>query len=716
MMKQQLPRKFTLQQDQQDCGVSCLRNILHYYKAEVSLEKLREFSGTGPQGTTLLGLHQAATQTGFKALGAEAGGMPDLLEVQHPCILPVTINGSLLHYVVYYPQPNTNFILIGDPAIGLIKISTEQLEKIWVTKTVLLLEPGEKLARWQRQRQNKASWLWRMLKEDVHLLYAAAVLGVICCVLNLSTAIFSQRLIDHILPGRRRTELIAGLVVLGLLLIIKSLLSRVRQFLLIRQGYGFNTRLTGSFYLSMLHLDKFFFDNRKTGDLIARLNDTLRIQQAASYILGEMSIQVLVLLATLATLFIYSWPIGVFCLLMLPVVFGIVKYFEKPIIREQRTAMIGQARNESNYVDSIRGIATIKAMNREGLFAGIARDIFGAFQASVWQLGKIRVRFTTVLEITTALFGLTIIAWAALDTLNGQLRIGQMIAILQLSGMLMQTAVLAALTNLQMQEAAVALDRMYEFMILEPEYDAGASSGPSTGQSAGLTNPGPSLFRRLSVQQVGFRHPGKRLLLKNISLEVEKGEIIAVTGDSGQGKSTLLQILQKFYPGEGGVMRVNDQDLRDIDTVKWRSLIGVVPQDIAIFSGSLLANICLDLSPEHADRVLLFCKALGFDRYFSAFPQGYATILGEGGVALSGGQRQLLALARCLYAGPQLILLDEPTAAMDAATEQFVIGVLQKFRQRAGILVISHKDALTAVADRVYRLDNGVTSGYHRTA
>jgi ATP-binding cassette subfamily B protein len=368
--------------------------------------------------------------------------------------------------------------------------------------------------------------------------------------------------------------------------------------------------------------------------------------------------------------------------------------------------MIGQARNESNYVDSIRGIQTIKAMNREGLFAGIARDIFGAFQASVWQLGKIRVRFTTVLEITTALFGLTIIAWGAMDTLNGHLRIGQMIAILQLSGMLMQTAVLAALTNLQVQEAAVALDRMYEFMIQEPEYDAGA----------GLANTGPSQFRRLSVQQVGFRHPGKKLLLKNISLEVEKGEIIAITGDSGQGKSTLLQLLQKFYPGEGGMMRVNDQDLRSIDTVQWRRLIGVVPQDIAVFSGSLLANICLDLSPEHAEKVPLFCKALGFDRYFSAFPQGYATILGEGGVALSGGQRQLLALARCLYAGPQLILLDEPTAAMDTATEQFVIGVLQKFRQRAGILVISHKDALTAVADRVYRLDNGVTAGYHRTA
>ena len=706
-MKQKLPRKFVLQQDQHDCGVACLRNILGYYRAELSLEKLREWSGAGTQGTTLLGLHQAAGLAGFMAAGAQAGSISDLKEVEHPCILPVTINDSMLHYVVYYPESNTKNFLIGDPAIGLIRVEAPQLEKIWVTRAVLLLEPGEGLTRWQQQRRNQLSWLWQMLKEDVHLLYAAAVLGVICCVLNLSTAVFSQRLVDHILPGKRRTELFAGLAALGLLLIIKSLLSRVRQFLLIRQGYGFNTRLTSSFYRSVLHLDKFFFDNRKTGDLIARLNDTLRIQQAASYILGEMSIQCLVLTATLFLLFVYSWQIGVLCLLMLPVIFGIVKYFERWIIREQRSVMIAQARNESNYVDSIRGIHTIKVMNRESLFAGIAKDIFTAFQGSVWQLGRIRVRFTTVLEIATAVFGLTIIAWGAMDTLNGSLRIGQMIAILQLSGMLMQTAVLAALTNLQVQEAVVALDRMYEFTMQEPEYDTGAKTTP------------PPEFNKLSMQQVGFRFPGKKLLLRNISLDVEKGEIVAIAGESGQGKSTLLQLLQKFYPGEGGRMLLNDMDFRSVDTVRWRKLVGVVPQEIAVFSGSLLANICLDLSPEHAMKVPQFCKALGFDRYFEAFPQGYATILGEGGVALSGGQRQLLALARCLYADPQLVLLDEPTAAMDMATEHFVIGVLQDFRQRAGILVISHKDSFTAIADRVYLLDKGITTqvaSYHRTA
>ena len=739
-MKTNRPTSFKLQQDQYDCGVTCLRNILGYYHADISLEKLREWSGAGIQGTSLLGLHQAASQAGFTAEGARAGDISDLQEVQHPCILHVSLDGSLLHYVVYYPQQSSNRpatatdrFLIGDPAKGLVWLDPEELEKIWTSHNLLLLEPGQGLSQWQRQRQKKARWLWQTLKEDINLLYVALVIGIVCALLSLSTAVFSQRLVDQILPTRRAANLYTGLALLGGLLIMKSLFSFLRQHLLLRQGFQFNVRITGGFFRSVLYLNKSFFDHRKTGDLIARLNDTLRIQQATSYILGDMAIQFLMLLVTLSLLFAYAWPIALFCLLMLPVIYGIVKYFEKDILTGQRSVMIAHARNESNYVDSIRGIHTIKVMNRENLFAGVARDIFSSFQGSVWQLGKIRIRFGLLLEIVTALFLCTIIGWAALDVWNGTLRTGQMIAILQLAGLVMQTAIMVALTNLQVQESVVALDRMYEFTMVEPEYTpapdgpvldtpsnlpfrdqpgAGNSAVLPPGDNASLRDPSRedlSPFEKLSVQQLGFRFPGRKLLLKDLSLELQKGEIIALSGESGQGKSTLLQILQKFYPYEGGNVRYNEQEIASLDTAAWRKVIGVVPQDITLFSGTLLANISLDPAGENIDRLRLFCHQYGFDRYFEAFPQSYATMLGEGGVSLSGGQRQLLALARCLYAEPQLVLLDEPTSAMDALTEQFVITVLQKFRRQAGLLIISHKDSLTEIADRIYFLDKGTS-------
>ncbi|HVU58468.1 MAG TPA: peptidase domain-containing ABC transporter [Puia sp.] len=696
-MKKKEHPGFRLQHDQQDCGVACLRNILAFYNADISMEKLREWSGTGVQGATLLGLHQAAGQAGFKAEGARASSTDDLEEVAHPCILHVTIEGVGLHYVVFYRREEAGY-LIGDPARGLLHLQRDELEKIWTGYTLLLLEPGERLSQWQDHRKRKLRWLWLTLKEDMPFLYAALGLGVICAVLNLSTAVFSQRLVDKILPAGDRKGLFIGVALVGMLLVMKSLFSYLRQHLLIRQGYAFNIRITGGFFRSILFLSKSFFDHRKTGDLIARLNDTQRIQQAVAYILGEMSIQVLMLLTTLGFLFYYSWPIALFCLVMAPVIYGIVKYFEKDIVLGQRSVMLAHAHNESNYVDTIRGIHTVKVMNRESLFTGIAANFFLSLQTSVMQLGKIRIRFNVLLEVSTALFLLTIIGWAAMAVWQGSLHTGQMIAVLQLAGMLMQTIILVALTNLQVQEAAVALDRMYEFTILDPEHaSAGEPEVPSL----------PS-FERLSIRHVGFRWPGKRLLLKDISLELKKGEIVSLAGESGQGKSTLLQVLQKFYPYEGGPLLVNDRELDSLDIVAWRKVIGVVPQEIAVFSGTLLANICLDPDTDNIIKVKRFCHEYGFDKYFENFPQSYATLLGEGGVGLSGGQKQLLALARCLYARPQLLLLDEPTAAMDAHTEQFVIGVLEKYRSEAGILIISHKDSLTEISDRVYRIEQGI--------
>jgi len=648
---------FRLQQDQHDCGVACLRNILNYYQAEVSLEKLREWSGTGLQGASMLGLYQAASQAGFRARGARAGGVDDLRDIQHPCILHVNTDGGLLHYVVYYPSPapkkhgislmgRPSLLLIGDPAKGLVHLTADELEKIWAGQTLILLEPDDRLSQWQQQRKKKIRWLWETLKEDVHLLYVALALGAVCSLLNLSTAVFSQQLVDHILPGKRLPALYVGLGSLGLLLILKSVFAFLRQDLMIRQGYHFNLRITGRFFRSILYLDKSFFDHRQTGDLTARLGDTLRIQQAVSYILGDMAIQSLLMLVTLGLLFIYNWPIALGCLLMVPVIFGVVKYFEKDIMCGQRDVMMTHARNESNYVDTIRGISTIKVMNRQPLFISTAADFFQSFQGAILRLGRVRIRFSVLLEVVTALFMLSIIGWTSLKVLNGSIHIGGLIAILQLSGMLMQTVVAVALTNLQVQEAGVALDRLYEFTMLEPEFT------PPDPENAPPEEP----MRRLSIEKIGFRFPGRKLLLKEISLEIKCGEIVALAGESGQGKSTLLQVLQKFYPYEGGIVRYNEMELSAIDTWSWRQVIGVVPQEPAIFSGSLLANICLD---PRADlrRLEAFCEEYGFDHYFRQLPQSYATMLGEGGVALSGGQRQLLALARCLFGSPRLVLL-----------------------------------------------------------
>lgn len=221
MMKRKLPREFRLQQDPPDGGVVCLWNILNYYRVDLSTERLSEWSGCGRHGATLPGLHQAAEAAGFRARGMKAGYIADLREVPSPCILPVTMDGTTLHYVVFYPggrgrreagigggtgtgggtgigggtgtcwhvgtggrnhvkvgtrrrRPGDNRLLIGDPARGLVWMEAWQLEEIWPSQAVLLLEPGERLSRWRRQRNKKIGWVWQTLMRVVKMLIATA--------------------------------------------------------------------------------------------------------------------------------------------------------------------------------------------------------------------------------------------------------------------------------------------------------------------------------------------------------------------------------------------------------------------------------------------------------------------------------------------------------------------------------------------------------------
>ncbi|MDX2303876.1 MAG: ABC transporter ATP-binding protein [Microscillaceae bacterium] len=209
------------------------------------------------------------------------------------------------------------------------------------------------------------------------------------------------------------------------------------------------------------------------------------------------------------------------------------------------------------------------------------------------------------------------------------------------------------------------------------------------------------------IQQNKFIYGKRSQLLKNINLEIKKGELITLTGESGCGKSTILQIMMRFYTPESGEILWNGQNSREIPLKDWRKSIGYVPQNIKIFQATLLENICLKNTQEEAQKVIYFCQQHGFDKYFHSLPQSYLTIIGENGVHLSGGQTQLLALSRVLYHKPQLLLLDEATSAMDTHTENFVIQLLQSLQKETAIVWVSHKPEIANLGKRIYHINAG---------
>jgi ATP-binding cassette subfamily B protein len=277
------------------------------------------------------------------------------------------------------------------------------------------------------------------------------------------------------------------------------------------------------------------------------------------------------------------------------------------------------------------------------------------------------------------------------------LTIGEFAAIISISANILPAMSNIAFFNIRLSGAKVAFNRMYAFIGITPEHNHAAE--PDKAKDL--------LFQELSVNSIYFGFPGRKQLIKDFSLVIKKSEITILMGESGCGKTTFLNVLQKLYLPERGMVHFNGTPLENIKTTQWRNILGVIPQEISLFNGNLFDNI--HLSALHGDYqdIYKFCVNVGFDPYFKSFPNGYSTLVGEEGINLSGGQKQLIAMARALYKKPKLLLLDEPTSSMDRNTENFIINLIQSLRKEMGILIITHRNNLARLGDRIYIMENG---------
>ena len=696
-------KTFVLQHEQRDCGVACLLSIIKYYGGNNNIDNLRKLSGTNITGTTLLGLYQAAIQTGFDAQGCEAN-MEALIKHNSPVILHVILENNFQHYIVCYENYKNDkgetIFVIGDPGVGITNISVDKLQQIWKTKACLTLIPNKNFIKAEQTKNEKIKWFKKLLKEDVTLLSASVFIGVAIAVLGLVMAIFSQKLIDDILPKKNFTKLYLGISLVFALLLIKEFFSYIRQFLLLTQSKEFNIRIIDFFYNHILMLPKQFFDTRKIGELTARLNDTQRIQRVISQIIGNVIIDSLISIASFAFIFIYSWKIGIFAIITLPFYFILIFSKNKKILTGQRQIMSNYALAESNYISTIQGIEPIKNYNKQNLFAKSNKSIYQNFQNSIFSLGKVQINLSLLANIFGVSFLISVLFYTSHQVLNNNLKTGELIAIIGICGSLLPSIANLALIAIPINEAKIAFDRMFEFTSINPE--------------TSIKNNEISIFESLKVENLSFRFAGRNRILNDVSFEISKGEIIAIVGENGCGKSTLTQIIQKHYAQETGNIYINKNlSLLDISNESWRNIIGVVPQNIHIFNGTVIENIAFDDASTKPQEVIQFLNKFGFINFINQLPQSFVTLIGEEGINLSGGQKQIITLARALYHKPQLLILDEATASMDKQTEDFTIKLLNNIKKETGIIFITHKlNILNKFCDKIYILENGKINNF----
>lgn len=247
------------------------------------------------------------------------------------------------------------------------------------------------------------------------------------------------------------------------------------------------------------------------------------------------------------------------------------------------------------------------------------------------------------------------------------------------------------LFNTQLKEAAVAFQRLDEIWC-----------GPIEDKTCGVT-PNAEV-EVIEICQLQFGHPGRSVLFSDLSFKLNRNEITVLSGNSGSGKSSLLNLVQKVHQEYGGRVLVNQHELAAWSITHWRKQLGLVPQQVKLFDLPLAQNISLDPSQIHSSHVETFCKKMGFDQHLGCLSKHLETPVGGNGLLLSGGEAQLIAWARALYRRPQVLLLDEATTFLDREKKAFALNLLQRIKHKTIILMVSHDPQVLAQADQVISL------------
>ncbi|MCV6628672.1 MAG: ABC transporter transmembrane domain-containing protein [Flavobacteriaceae bacterium] len=669
------------QHDQKDCGCACLRMALKYYGGDTNLEFLKEISGTNTRGTSILGLIQASKKIGLLAEAFKAS-IPEIKSIAKPYILHVE-KGDFFHYVLCFGFDNKKKrFIIADPAVGLQMYSENELLKIWTHGYVLILRKNPKTQLARTTKRKSFNWVLEMIKADSSYYIAAVFLGIVLALLNMTSLIITEKLIDIVLPSRNLVLLYKTIIIWIFLLLITILLSYLRSLILIKQAQIFNVRVFRYFFQRLLNKPISFFESKKKGDMIARLNDTERIQKNIKTIIADSLIEIFTILIAFIFLFHYSPMVALIGLLSIPVFYLCTSLFNTKIKKLQQKMFISYAATESNYIDTIDGIETIKVYKKEKNHFEKNYFSYSSLQKSIFNLVKYDIQQASILDLYSILISSSASTYALFLVFNQEIKVGDLIAILALINMITSAVLNTVQLNFEVFESKIAIDRMFDFSQRSDECYNDKEQIKSI-----------QCINSITIENLAFSYPGQNNLIECANLKLTKGNITFLQGKSGSGKSTLSRLLLKFYQPKKGKITINHNTaLKDLNTSFWLDQIAYVPQNIKIFNHSILYNIALDENISEYE-IIQFCEnSLKLRGFFHNFQDSYWTVLGEEGVTPSGGEKQIISIARAIFSKPKVLILDEATSSMDKEIQNKIMNLLNQLKNEILILFITHNE------------------------
>lgn len=701
--------------DTTDCGAACIATVCKQYGLQVSIAKIREYSGTDRQGTNVYGVVKALEEMGFTAKAVKGDKKSIFTDFPLPCIAHVIVQGNMMHYVVIH-KITSKYILISDPAKGLVKLTHEEFfgpdtfdentrNDFYKWSGILVItRPSNDFKKGNKSNSIMKQYM-ELIKPQKKIFLIILLASLIYNALGIGAAYYFQALVDYILPNTLMKTLSVISIGIILLNIFKVILEAFRTQLLIYLSQRLDISLLLGYYRHVIELPMNFFGTRKVGEIVSRFNDASKVRETISS--GTLSIIMDTIMVIGGGTLLYYQSNEMFGVTMVMVVLYviIVLCFNKIYDRVNREQMEDNAQLVSYLVESLNGIQTVKVNNAEHKVNVKTESKFVKSLRSVFNLSFV-TNIQNSLKSFVQLIGEVVLLWVGgINVIKGNITIGQLITFNTLVIYFLDPV--KNLIDLQpkIQTAKVAADRLNEIMELDVEKLEIENKKLKPA----------SIYGDIEFKNVDFRYGKRKLVLKDVNLKIQKGSKVAFVGESGSGKTTLSKLLLHLYIPEKGSISIGGNNIDDIQIETLRDRISYISQETFLFSGSILENLTLGSESVTLDQVMEASRISRADEFINELPLRYETNLEENGANLSGGQRQRLAIARALLKKSDILILDEATSNLDSITEKYIQDTLESIGEDMTVIFIAHRLSTIKKCDNIFVMEKGelIESGTH---
>ncbi len=689
---------FVPQNDQMDCGPACLAMVSKWFGNEVSIQYWRSQVQTDREGTSLFDLAKACERNGFVC---HAVGLEDIRTVESD-LLPIIILRRYHYMVVYHVADK--FVVVGDPSLGIRNIPLEEFEEGY-ERVALLMKPTESFYSIRSPSTPYRHYLelFTGFRKEILLVGVSSAMMV---VLAIFPPLLMQIIIDEVLGKKDDNLLVALLGGAVCITFSQALMGYVRSYYLGWLSAKFDFRAGSAFFRKVFTLPYAYFASRHVGDFTRRLSEMERLRKFVTDTLVGTLLDLITLFFYAIVLVLYSPTVALATMLTAPLLLAVSMLFSKRLVNSYLAAFNARAHEESYITDMLKGMALIKSMSAEVAARWRYEEAAVTTLKARYESQKTSNLLGAIIQVIDQSGRFLLMGLGAHLAIKGKMSPGQVLSLSLLVNNVFGPFHGLASSWSSLQELKAVIGRLNDVFLAPSETMRSRTPG------AGIRK--RKLRGEIEFQNVWFRYGGdsSNWVLRDVSFKIEAGQNVAVVGPSGSGKSTIANLITRLHEPTQGQILIDGRDYREYDVQWLRSQIGIILQETCLFHGSVMENIGFGHPVVNVQKAVESAKLAEAHDFIQKKASGYDYFLTHGGLGLSGGEKQRIALARMLYAAPSILMLDEATAALDGITERALLQSLRSAANGRTILSIAHRYTTVRMSDFALVMRDGKVLGF----